>query len=160
VRNRNAAYLCERLRTLPGLTPPFIPDDVSYQSHILAFLYDAGSLGVSRALVVKAIRDEGIPVGTGYLRLMYQNPIFLRRSAFGATGFPFSLNPESTVEYRHGLCPVAEDLIQNRFIWIYQINDPSTERDMADIALAFEKVWANLDRLRACTDDVVMEYTR
>jgi perosamine synthetase len=160
VRNRNAGYLIDRLRALPGLTPPFVPETVSYQSHILAFLYDGDSLGVSRALVVKAIRDEGIPVGTGYLRLLYQNPIFLRRSAFRATGFPFSLQPASTAEYRHGLCPVAEDLVQKRFIWVYQINDPSTTADMADIALAFEKVWANLDRLRACTDDVVMEYTR
>jgi perosamine synthetase len=160
VRNRNAACLLERLRLLPGLTPPFIPAEVELQRHVVAFLYDVETVGVPRSLIVKAICDEGIPIGTGYVRLMYQNPIFLRRSAFGATGFPFNLNPASTAEYRHGLCPIAEDLLQNRFIWVYQINDPSTEDDMADIALAFEKVWANLDRLRACTVDVVLEYTR
>ena len=160
VRDTNAASLCRRLGGLAGLSSPYVPPGVEYHCHVLGMLYDATATGVSRGLIVKAVREEGIPVGTGYLRLMYQNPIFLRRSAFRDSGFPFTLNPASTARCGNGLCPVAEDLIHNRFIWIYQINDPSTEDDMADIALAFEKVWASLDRLRTYTGDVVVEYTR
>lgn len=162
VRNSNAKYLREHLGKLQGLTMPHIPPEVEYQAHVFGVLYDARVTGVDRAILVKAIRDEGIPIGTGYVRLLYENPIFLKKSAFGETGYPFSGGfYDGTVDYRRGLCPTAEDLIHNRFLWIYQINRPATIADMNDIVDAFEKVWNNMDALRSLRpEDVVLEYNR
>lgn len=161
-RNANSAYLRKHLSQFPGLTMPYVPADVDYQCHIFGILYDASQVGVPRSVFVKAIREEGIPIGTGYLRLMYENPIFLRKSAFGETGYPFSgAFYDGVVNYERGLCPVAEDLIHNKFLWIYQINRPASLDDMMDIVRAFEKVYSNLDILRTVRpEDAVLEYNR
>lgn len=161
-RNANATFLRERLARYPGLTMPYIPREVDYQCHVFAILYDAETVGVARSVFVKALHEEGIPIGTGYGRPLYENPIFLRKSAFGESGYPFSLasNP-AAVEYCRGLCPVAEDLIHNKFLWIHQVNRPATRADMGDIVRAFDKVYKNLDALRKLRpEDVQLEQNR
>jgi dTDP-4-amino-4,6-dideoxygalactose transaminase len=162
VRNANAGYLRQHLSNYPGLSMPYVPPEADYKCHVFALCYDAEQVGVPRSVFVKAIRDEGIPIGTGYPRLMYENPIFLQKSAFGDTGYPFSgAAYDGEVNYCHGLCPEAEDLIYKKFLWIYQIGRPVTLDDMSDIVRAFEKVYANLEALRTLRpEDVVLEYNR
>ena len=59
------------------------------------------------------------------------------------------------------MCPTGEDLIYRKFLWLYQVNSPATERDMAGIVRAFEKIYANLDRLRDVRpDEINLEYKR
>lgn len=161
-RNANAQYLRSHLEGLPGLTMPYVPSEVEYQCHIFGMLYDEDATGLSRRVLVKALREEGIPVGTGYVRLLYENPIFLKRSAFGLSGFPFALPwSDSMVRYERGMCPVAEDLIYRKFLWLYQVNPPANEADMDDIVLAFKKVYANLDQLKTVSPETVaLDYKR
>lgn len=143
-RHRNAQFLQKSLDGLPGLSvPPLPPGSVC---HILAMLYDEGRAGVPRASVVHALRAEGVPVGTGYTRLMYENPLFLRRRALGRGGFPFTAGRD--VVYRRGDCPVAERLVRERFIWFYHVNRPNGEKDMQDVVDAFRKVFGALDALK------------
>jgi dTDP-4-amino-4,6-dideoxygalactose transaminase len=159
-RNKNAIYLRKHLSGLTALTQPYIPEYSDYQCHIYALLYDEKKTGVSRTVIVDAIRKEGIPVGTGYVRLLYQNPIFLKKSALAETGFPFCY-AENDISYKAGDCPVAEDLISNKFIWIYQVNKPADKTDMDDIVQAFKKVFTNLDALRKISpNEVELEYNR
>jgi len=162
VRNRNAEYLRRHLGRLKGLTMPYVPPEVDYQCHIFGMLYDDTATGVPRKVLVKALHEEGIPIGTGYVRLMYEHPIFLKQSAFGSSGFPFR-GPwsDGKVRYERGMCPIAEDLIYRKFLWFYQLHPPAEEADMADVVAAFEKVYANMDRLRAVRpEDVTLEYRR
>lgn len=161
-RNSNAQYLRKHLGQFPGLTMPYIPPEVDWQCHIFGMLYDEDITCVPRMVLVKAMHEEGIPVGTGYVRLMYENPIFLKQSAFGTSGFPFRPPWSSgNVHYNSGMCPTGEDLIYRKFLWLYQVNSPATERDMAGIVRAFEKIYANLDRLRDVRpDEINLEYKR
>ena len=147
-RNENFQFLANHLGGIDGFTAPYIPKEVSYVCHVAAFLYDAQKVGLPRDLFLAAVRAEGIPTGSGYVRLMYQNPLFLKQVAYGKEKCPWLCGKEqSNVTYRNGQCPVAEDLINEKFLWFYHIAHPSTLKDMEDIVNAVEKVLKGGDSL-------------
>ena len=72
--------------------------------------------------------------------MMYENPLFARRVAFGADGCPFGAPySEAVPRYGTGACPLSEEL-NRQFIWFRFVNPPNTTEDMDDVAAAFEKV--------------------
>ena len=145
-RNNNANYLIERLQHIAGLCPPEINSNVDWVCHILAFLFDKDRIGFSRDLFVACLRAEGIPVGTGYVRPLYENPMFLKNIAFGNNGYPWSFNSNLGVySYKKGQAPVTHELIHEKFLWFYQIAHPSTYDDMDDIVTAIEKILTHKD---------------
>jgi perosamine synthetase len=153
-RTRNADILRRELAGIPGIVLPPCQRDGDGQAqdvpHFFVVLFDAVEAGMSRALFVAALREEGVPAGTGYSRPMYAAPHFLKRIAYGADGYPWKVGGwSSSVEYRKGMCPLAESLIDERFVWLYHIAYSSTEADMRDVAQAIRKVLANRDALTA-----------
>lgn len=151
-RNVNARYLAQRLSKLPHLRVAEGFASEGNVCHVLPMLYDAASSGVSRDAVLAALRAEGIPVGTGYPRLMPENPIFTKKIAFGTEGWPWSQFAHGrAIEYRREDYPVAASLIYEKFIWFYHVNAPNTPKDMEDAASAFKKVFSSLDALRGYT---------
>lgn len=154
-RNGNYRILARDLGGLPGLTAPYVPQHVEYVSHVAAFLYDGNETGLPRDLLIAAIGAEGIPMGTGYVRLMYENPTFLKKIAFGTGGSPWTDGAEaSTVDYKRGQCPVAEKLIYEKFLWLYHIAHPSTADDMNDIVVAMKKVLENAEQIVARAEEI------
>ncbi|MDD9968293.1 MAG: aminotransferase class I/II-fold pyridoxal phosphate-dependent enzyme [Myxococcales bacterium] len=148
-RSRNAATLWARLRGLPGLSQPTLPSHAGAVPHVLALRYDAKAAGVPKSLLLDALRAEGIPVGGGYPRPLYMHPMFQSGLAYGDAGCPFRCPLYGgTTDYRKGSCPEAERFLANA-LWVFQIYPPLAERDMDDIARAFERVWQARDRLRA-----------
>ncbi|MBF0328480.1 MAG: DegT/DnrJ/EryC1/StrS family aminotransferase, partial [Nitrospirae bacterium] len=147
VRSKNRSYLSEQLAGLPGLrTCSFKDEEVP---HVFPMIYDGNETGVNRAKILAALRAEGIPVGSGYLRLMYENPIFLRKVAYGDKQCPWSCHLYGrSREYGRGDCLTAERLINDKFIWFYHINRPNTLEDMDDVAKSFKKVFSNLEKLK------------
>jgi len=147
VRTQNAQVLADQLKDLPGLSVPVYPPGVV--PHVFPLIYDAHVTGVSRDRILAALRAEGIPVGSGYLRLMYENPIFLKKIAYGKEHCPWSCHlynfPRS---YQSGDCPIAEHLLRDKFIWFYHIHRPNGNAEMNDVILAFKKVFKNMDVLR------------
>jgi perosamine synthetase len=147
VRTENAHLLVDQLKDIPGLSVPSYPAGVV--PHVFPLLYDAGTTGVSRDRILAALRAEGIPVGSGYLRLMNENPIFLKKIAYGQDHCPWSCHlynrPRS---YQSANCPVAENLLRDRFIWFYHIHRPNGSAEMADVVRAFKKVLHNMEALK------------
>jgi len=96
---------------------------------------------------VEALAAEGIPTTWGY----GDPPLYLRVDAlatkrpFGKSSYPF-MPPftDRTIEYRPGLCPVAER--ESTQIGILRIFESWSEADIHDIAEAFRKIAAGLDR--------------
>jgi dTDP-4-amino-4,6-dideoxygalactose transaminase len=153
-RTRNADILRKELSGVAGLSLP--PSQrhgngpASDVPHLFVALYDKDAMGIPRDLFVAALREEGIPAGTGYVRPMYANPMFLKKVAFGSSGSPWREGDRvSTVEYRHGQCPESESLLQEKFLWFYHIAYSSTEEDMRDIGRAVHKVVAAREVLKA-----------
>jgi perosamine synthetase len=156
-RTENADLLRKELEGLPGLRLP--PSQRAEGGpavdvpHLSVALYDAAGMGMSRDLFVAALREEGIPIGTGYPRPMYANPMFLKKVAFGRDGAPWrDGGRNSEVSYRHGQCPVAESLLSETFLWFYHIAYSSTAEDMRDIGRACRKVIENRVELAASAD--------
>lgn len=153
-RNKNATYLINRLKKIAGLVPQKIDKNVSWACHVLSFLFKKEFFGIDRNLFVAALRAEGIPVGTGYTRALYENPIFLKKIAFGSKGYPW-FRSQSSVKYKKGQCPVIEKLINEEFLWFYQISYPSCIRDMEDIGAAIEKIVLNIPNIKKYKKEIL-----
>jgi len=157
VRNSNALFLIEELQGLPGIVLPVFKNGTV--PHVFSMLYDESLTGIERQKLLAAMRAEGIPVGSGYLRLMYENPLFLKKIAYGKNHCPWSCHlygKERT--YKKGDCPVGEELLRRRFIWFYNINRPNTTEDMRDVSRAFRKVFNKLEALRKLEADFKIPY--
>jgi dTDP-4-amino-4,6-dideoxygalactose transaminase len=154
-RTRNADILREELSGLDGIRLPPSQRHGNGPArdvpHLFVALYDRQAMGIPRQLFVAALREEGVPVGTGYVRPMYANPMFLKKVGFGTNGTPWreAEAAGSRVEYRHGMCPEAETLLGETFLWFYHIAYSSTEEDMRDIGRAVRKVVTQRERLSA-----------
>jgi dTDP-4-amino-4,6-dideoxygalactose transaminase len=149
VRNENARFLAKELSVFKGIEIPDVVFNQENVIHIITILYHADRVGVSREMFVKALRTEGIPVGTGYARIIPDNPIFQRKVAYGKDHCPFSCPYYGRdIDYGKGLYPVARDLIKNKQIAFHIINRPNNLDDMKDIVKAFKKVYSNIEQLK------------
>jgi len=136
-----AGYLLARLPKHAGLRYPTEPTGVTHVYHVFGMTYDEAAVGLPRSRFIEALVAEGVPVGPGYPRPLYHNPLFQDRLAYGKQGCPFTCHLyQGTVSYAKGLCPTAEDLCARTALWTFVVRPPATTRDMDDIVAGFEKV--------------------
>ncbi len=149
-RKRVFEYLRELLKPLSGITPPQMVGDIEHGYHIFGLKYNASVIGVHRNVFVKAVQAEGIPLFPGYRRILYMNPLFQERLAYGREGCPFNCSfYKGTVSYKEGLCPVAEDLNKNSGMVMFDIRPPLGKKEMEQIAEAMKKVLDNISELKS-----------
>jgi dTDP-4-amino-4,6-dideoxygalactose transaminase len=144
-----AEYLTKRIRNLPGLFPSPLPHSTSRHVYYrYAMRYDEKAWGIPRAVLVRAIRAEGIELREKYVRPIYLEPLYQQRVAF-AKGFPFSSLYYSGehAQYETGLCPVAEALYESELIFGNFCRWPLTTRHMDEVVQAFEKVYEQRAKL-------------
>lgn len=150
-RRRLAARLSKRLGEHAALVPPAVVDGCThsyylYPVRLLTDLLD----GVDRGAIVDALRAEGIEVEPGYVKPLYLEPVYQRRSARGNTGCPWACGHwRGAVSYDAGLCPTTERLYADELLVLDSCRAPLDDADVDDVADAFEKVTENLDVLRA-----------
>jgi dTDP-4-amino-4,6-dideoxygalactose transaminase len=147
---RDLAYsLLDRLPRHPGLKYPAEAAHIEHVYHVFGMTYDEAAVGLPRARFIEALAAEGVPVGPGYPRPLYHNPLFQDRMAYGTKGCPFTCHLyQGAVSYAKGLCPVAEDLCARSALWTFVARPPATERDMKDIVAGFEKVLGSVSELK------------
>ena len=99
--------------------------------------------------IARALRAEGVPgVATGYQNL-HLLPAFRNRIAYGTQGFPWtSPHASRQVTYGPGTCPVAEELHSQSFLGLALCVCEFTPADIAQVVMAFRKVWSQLDTLK------------
>jgi hypothetical protein len=122
-RRRLAGILTGRLRSLPALRVPEPPEHVGHAYYkVYAFLRpELFRPGWSRDRVVAAIRDEGIPCGSGSCGEIY------REAALEGIGWR-----------RHDRLPVARELAETSLMFL--CHPALTAGDMHDTAEAVAKV--------------------
>lgn len=136
------------LGELPGLRIPVVKPDCSHVYYVYPLVYEPEVAGVPRERVVQALRAEGVPASMGYLNL-HLLPMYQQRLAYGRNGFPWSAPfYQGSVSYAKGICPVAEDLHDRRYIGVSMCLFDYTDRDLELLSDAFRKVWNCLDRLK------------
>ena len=158
-RKRNITYLESKLQGFAGLSMPGkgIGGDHVYYVHALD--YDQRLTGVPRERLVTALKaelpvterreGEGPLMSMGYVRPLYLLPLFQQKIAFGKLGYPFK-SPlyEGEPNYMRGCCPNAEAAHFERVITHEMMRPGMNKSDLDDVAMAFEKVWRNLEALR------------
>jgi dTDP-4-amino-4,6-dideoxygalactose transaminase len=139
-----AEFLNEKMNFFPGLTMPAVRDGATHVYYMHVMLYDEQETGVSRNKFIEAVRAEGIPIWGGYLKPLYLEPLYQQQTAIGDQGFPFiGGHYPGIVNYRQGLCPVAEELFEKKTIINPYVYPPLTICDMQDIVKGIEKVLNN-----------------
>ncbi len=147
-RIKQAAQLDAGLGGLCGLRTPVVKSECSHVYYVYPLVYDDAQTGVPREQIVQALRAEGVPASMGYLNL-HLLPMYQKRIAHGRNGFPWSSSVYTgSVSYAKGICPVAEDLQDRRYIGVSMCLFDYTEQGIDLLASAFRKVWSSLDRLR------------
>jgi perosamine synthetase len=133
IRVTNYRYLAKALSRWEFIKPQRVTNDPGgFYPYCAAFLFDSQSAGFSRNSFVAALRAEGIPVATGFPRLMSQNLLF-----------------------RDSQDPVPNALQANyeTCFGFFQIGYPNTHNDMNDIIMAVQKIVENRKSLINWTDD-------
>jgi len=149
IRRRLAARLTSRLEqhlqlipahTAPGCTSSHYLFPIRLRPDLLEI--------VDRSTIARALRAEGIAVGTGYVKPIYLQPLYQQRLGRGRRGCPWTCGHwAGTVSYEHGICPVTERLWEQELMLLDVCRSPLTERDVDDVADAFEKVLGSLGEL-------------
>src|SRR5262249_19921668 len=82
-RDLNGRYLAGQLSKLPGVYPQKRKVDHTRNSyHLFMMRVDTTEFGVDRGMLIKALKEEGIPCSAGYGYSLNQQPLF-RNKAFG-----------------------------------------------------------------------------
>ena len=148
-RQHAAAQLNTGLRGLQGLRLPVVMPGCTHAYYFYPLILDTEKLGVSRSRIAAALEAEGVPgLATGYTNI-HLLPLYQKKLAYGSSGFPWSSDIcHREVDYRKGICPVAETLHDATFIGLEMCLNELADADVDLIIRAFRKVWKNMEDLR------------
>ena len=135
-------YLASRVeKEITGIKPYLNNENGKNVYFILPFKYYESETGIPRDLFVKALNEEGIPFGAGYVKPLYLSPIFHENRHFILKNFA------EHVSYERGICPVTERLHEKEIILTLMARPPATYKDMDDIVGAMKKIIDNKNEL-------------
>jgi perosamine synthetase len=126
--------LSAQLAAVPGLALPEVTAgcEPSWWFYLLRVVPE--TLGADADTFVKALRAEGLPASAHYIgQCVYEYPIFTEHSAFARGEHAYMRR-----DYRHGLCPEAEAILQTGII--LSIHEAYTETDLEETAHAIRRV--------------------
>ncbi len=145
-RQNAAQILSEGLKNLEGLITPYIEKGNSHAYYIYPLVLDKSKIKIKREIIVEALEAEGVQgLINGFINL-HLYPIFQKKIAYGAKGFPWNSEfCKRDINYNKGICPIAEDLKDNTFIGFEICMYDLEIEDCNLIIKAFRKVWDNLN---------------
>lgn len=136
-RIHSAEALTEMIKDLPGLHTPGSEGRHVYWTY--TFQMDDMDHDSLRRYAA-ALSAEGVPAGAGYLqRVLYAEPVLRTPSAYGGSGFPL----KGVADYPDGLCPVAEELVDDRMI-VIPWEENFTDHQVELLGTAIRKVHEEL----------------
>ena len=146
-RQHAAARLTDALSRLPGLHPPQVSAEATHVYYVYGITLDLKQLSCDRALIINALKAEGV---TGLLegyQNIHLNPLFRHRIAYGTSGFPWTGLRSGTARF-----VMAQVFAQwqstciNVFIGLNLCAHAFTDDQVDAVIEAFEKVWAVLSK--------------
>jgi len=147
-RQKAAERLSRGLSNLEGLKLPITKEGCTHAFYIYGMILDIDLLGVSREIVVKALKAEGVTGLTlGYANI-HRLPMYQKKIAYGSHGFPWTLSEtRNDISYEKGICPNAEELHDKTFIGFEVCRHQLLDSDIDLIISSFKKVWASIGEL-------------
>lgn len=144
-----ADRLSKGIKDLKGLRIPVVIHDCTHVYYVYPMLINDGMTGVARERIVQALQAEGVlGLYDGYVNL-HLLPMYQQKIAYGTKGFPWGVETyRGQVSYEKGICPVAEELHDKRYMGIEVCLHEYTGQQIDLIIQAFHKVWDNLEELK------------
>jgi len=142
VKIKNANYLMEELVKIPAIRATGAREDCKHVHYVTPFQFDSSIAGVSRNKFINAVKEElqpesmrevegtSILIGNGYIDPLYIFPIFRNKG------------------YGEHLCPVCEDLWENKVFTLRLSSPPLTISDLEPVVGAFKKVYDNISEIK------------
>lgn len=140
-----AGILQERWGKIPGLQPATCQRDCRHVYYVFATQYEEALHGVPRAKFLEAVKAEGVALAGGYVEPLYLQPIYQQRVMHCG---PTCRSYDGQVSYARGLCPTTELMHFSRLFYTPLIHAHLSRADVEDVALAVEKVIANISQLK------------
>jgi len=136
-RRKLGDLLGRLIKDIPGIAIPKSPAKAisSY------WFYPLFITGCDMRKFAEAMAAEGVPVWPGYTGkpIYLCSEVFTKKRTFGKSGWPFtSSSYGKPIEYREGLCPVAEGAL-NQLV-VISILENWGRKEIEDIAAAIRKV--------------------
>lgn len=148
IREKNAAFLNEELKKVPGIMPQeFYPgtERSSYYNYGLRFSKEQFG-GITQETLIKAMTAEGIPVGSSTPKLNREP--YLEKQLSGR-GYQRIFSKERLDRYREqNIIPKNDELCDTHLVMPHEVLMGS-KADTQDIIDAFAKVQKNASRLGA-----------
>jgi|TARA_B110000495_G_scaffold170940_1_gene158941 perosamine synthetase len=132
-RIRLAKRLTEKINAIDGLMHTTY-EHVKNVYYVYAFTFNEEKIGISREEFCKAVNAEGIPIAGGYVKPLYLNPIYQEKTPYAFKNY------QGNAKYDKGICPIAENLFEEKLVLIPVVRPPSTDSDIDDIINAINKV--------------------
>ena len=144
-----ASQLTKLLTKFDCVQTPYISNNATHSYYVYPIILDLEKLGISRKLLVSALRAEGLDgLMEGYANI-HLLPMYQEKIAYGSNGFPWSSDVcKRDVSYELGICPNAEFLHSQSFIGFEMCLYEFKEQDLNKVLEAFDKVFENLNSLR------------
>lgn len=149
-RQKNVAYLAERLKDIPVFEIPKVREGCEHAFYVHPLKFKKEVAGVSRETFIQAVKAElmpielreaeGVSIGCGYVKPLYLQPLFQEKMAYGDMGYPLK---KSHADYSLGICPVCEKLHEEILVTHELMRPFMTQADLEDVAAAFQKVYDN-----------------
>lgn len=149
-RNINAEYLKTKIKSIPGIIPYKLYDNVTRAAfHLFPFRYNKGEFkDLPRADFLNALNAEGIPCASGYLPL---NKMPFLGNAFQSKNFK-KMYPSNVLDINkyneQNKCPVNDRLCNEEAVWMTQNMLLGPKTDMDDIYAAIEKIHQNAEKIK------------
>jgi len=148
-RQRAAERLTRGLNRLAGLRTPIVKSQCTHAYYIYPLVLNINQLGVSRDRIIEALTAEGVEGLAGGYMNVHLLPMYQQKIAYGSKGFPWSSDVcKRDVNYKKGICPVAETLHDTTFLGFEMCVNELSDIDVDLIIQAFLKVWSNIDMLK------------
>jgi len=143
-RRRNSAeLLCDKLRQIQGIIPPYVHPQATHSWWIFSFQLDEELLDCTVEQFQEALAAEGMPFGTGYAggKPICMYPALAEHHAYGSAGFPWQPPYGRDIEYRLEDYPETIWAQENTFVTSW--NEGFTEADVEDLGRGIAKVAAH-----------------
>lgn len=143
IREKNAAYLREQLKQVPGIYPQeHYPESTRQAHYCFALRYDKAHFnGLSYQHVARALVAEGLPVNGNYTPPLNREPYV--EHALNSRGFQTVFSKAHLKRYREqNHCPHNDELCET-VLYMYHRALMGTRADTRDIVEGFAKVQKN-----------------
>jgi dTDP-4-amino-4,6-dideoxygalactose transaminase len=150
-RREKAAYISQGLAEIPGLIPPYVPEDRTHSYYIYYFKVDpeAAGLDISPGRFRQALQDilraEGVPVKLSQRTPIPGQTLFQMKRGYGK-GCPWTCSYGRDVFYKIEDYPQTLDVLERSLGLDVRFINPLTAVEIQDkLISAFRKVFDNLD---------------